>query len=517
MSFSTMTPELVLMIAAAILFVVGASKAAAARRAAPVIALVALIVAFAFAVFGNATPTVGPTIADNLAGYVKAAATGVSVLFVLLAWPSSADGSGNRSISFGTETGEYFALLLLAVSGVCVTGSAYSLPTLFLGFELASIPTYIMVAMSRPQEQAQEAGIKYFFLGAASSAVLLLGVAYLFGATGEVRFDKIASALHDVYAGSQGPTFLGVPATVTLALVLMILGFGFKLAAVPLHFYAGDVYQGAATPVTAAISYLPKITALIAILKVLAVAGGGTWTLDPRVLKLIWVMAVLTMTVGNVLALWQFNVKRVLAYSSVAHSGYLLVGVAAVAMSVTGDARQDAIAACVFYVVAYGITNAAAFGVLQLLPARTDAPALTAETYDDLAGRGLAHPGLGLAMTLACLSLIGVPATVGFFGKLYILRPAVVSGQPMLVWLAVITMINAAISAAYYLKIVVTMWSPSDAEAPLTPVPAERSLPIRAAVTLSAVAIVLLGVVLPLVSHLFNQSTMAGASLMMGH
>lgn len=512
---TTMLPELILLIAAAALFVVGASKAVSARRASPVIALVALIAACVAAVWAEPTGAFGPAVIfDSLGRYVKAIVTGVSVLFVLLAWPSSADGSGNRSISFGTETGEYFALLLVAVAGVCIAGSAYSLPTLFLGFEVASIPTYIMVTMSRPQAQAQEAGVKYFFLGAASSAVLLLGIAYLFGATGEVRFDKIIDALAPVLAGGTGPTFGTVPTTVTLALVLMILGFGFKLAAVPLHFYAGDVYQGAATPVTAAISFLPKLTALVCILKVLHVAGGGTWTFDPKVLKLLWIMAVLTMTVGNVLALWQFNVKRVLAYSSVAHSGYLLVGVTVVAMATSDAGRHEALASVAFYVTAYGLMNAAAFGVLQLLPARINAPALTAETYDDLAGAGLRFPGLGLAMTIGCLSLIGVPATVGFFGKLYLLRPAVLSGDTMLVALAVITMVNAAISAGYYLKIVAAMWTPGDAEAPLYPVPAENSLPIRAAVTLSAVAIVLLGVVLPLAGHLLAQSTLAGASLM---
>ena len=511
---NTMLPEIILLLAAAALFIVGASKAVAARRASPVIALVALLAAFVASVFTTATGEAASVISDAMGVYVAEIATGVSILFVLLAWPSSADGSSNRSISFGTETGEYFALLLVAVSGVCVAGSANSLPTLFLGFELASIPTYIMVTMSRPQEMAQEAGVKYFFLGAASSAILLLGVAYLFGATGEVRFDRIIAVLQPVLTGAQGPTFAFVPTTVTLAIVLMVLGFGFKLAAVPLHFYAGDVYQGAATPVTAAISFLPKITALVAIIKVLHVAGGGTWTFDPKVLKLLWIMAVLTMTVGNVLALWQFNVKRVLAYSSVAHSGYLLLGIEAVASATSGDVRQDALASVMFYVAAYGIMNAAAFGVLQLLPARLDAPATTAETYDDIAGAGLRQPLLGLAMTVGCLSLIGVPATIGFFGKLYLLRPAVVSGQPILIWLAVITMVNAAISAGYYLKIVAAMWTPGDAEPPLHTVPAERSLPIRAAVTLSVVAILLLGIVLPLTGHLFAQSTIAGSTLM---
>ena len=514
---SSMVPQLVLLIAAAALFILGASKSAFTRRAAPAVALMALAIAFGVSWVGEpatrAVDATGSLLLDHLSVYVTRAATGVSVLFVLLAWPTSADGSSNRSISFGTETGEYFALLLLAVAGVCITGAANSLGTLFLGFELASIPTYIMVTMSRPQAVAQEAGVKYFFLGAASSAVLLLGVAWLFGSTGEVRFDRIIGVLQSTnrHLANGG---VSIPTTVTLAVVLMVLGLSFKLAAVPLHFYAGDVYQGAATPVTAAISFIPKITALVAILKVLYVAGGGDWAFDPKVLHLLWIMAVLTMTAGNVLALWQINVKRVLAYSSVAHSGYILVGVAAVASLAHNAARRsDALASVVFYVLTYGLMNAAAFGVLQLLPARTNQPALTAETYDDLGGAGLTNPGLGLAMTVACLSLIGIPATVGFFGKFYLLRPAIQSGQSELMWLAIITMLNAVVSAAYYLKIVITMWSPSDLEAPLTPVPAEKSLPIRAAVTIAVVAVLLLGIVLPLDAQLFEQSVMAGATL----
>ena len=510
---NTMLPALILLIAAGLLFVVGASKLAAARKIAPVIALFALIAAAIAAIVSTPGGSGGSIVLDQLGKYVNEIACSSSVLFVLLAWPSAKDGSSNRSISFGTETGEYFALLLVAVAGVCIVGSAHSLPTLFLGFEVASIPTYIMVTMSRPQEAAQEAGVKYFFLGAASSAVLLLGVAYLFGATGEVQFDKIIAALQPIFNGATGPTFTAIPTQVTLALVLMVLGLSFKLAAVPLHFYAGDVYQGAATPVTAAISFIPKITALVAILKVLHVAGGGTWTFDPKILRLIWIMAVLTMTVGNVLALWQFNVKRTLAYSSVAHSGYILVGVAAVVMATDGNLRADALASVAFYVTAYGIMNVAAFGVLQLLPARIDAPATTAETFEDITGAGLKFPALGLAMTIGCLSLIGVPATVGFFGKLYILRPAIQSGDRMLMWLAIITMVNAAISAGYYLKIVAAMWTPSEQEEPLYAVPAERSLPIRAAVTLSTVAILLLGIVLPLVAQLFQQSWTAGLTL----
>lgn len=509
---SHILPEFVLAVAAALLFVLGASKTVASRKLVPWIALLAMIVACAIAIFSkpagitlDATHSVSY---DALAVYVKSIATAVGLLFVLMAWPTSPAGDGNRSISFSTETGEYFALLLLATAGICVASSASSLPTLFLGFELASIPTYIMVTMSRPQEVAQEAGIKYFFLGAASSAVLLLGMAYLFGSTGEMQFDRILAVLSPQVSAGH------VPVLVTLALVLMVVGLSFKLAAFPLHFYAGDVYQGAATPVTAAISFIPKLTAIVAIIKVLDVSGGGSWSFDPKFLRLLWIIAVLTMTVGNLLALWQTNVKRVLAYSSVAHSGYLLVGIACLASASQAIGRQQALASVLFYIAAYGIMNAAAFGVLMLLPSRTPAPATTAETYDDLAGAGRNYPLLGLAMTIGCLSLIGIPTTVGFFGKFYLLRPAMQSGDSALIWLAALTMINAAISTGYYLKIVAAMWLKPEADT--YEAVAESSFPVQAAVLLSTVATLALGIVLPLTSTLFAQSATASASLL-GH
>ena len=505
-------PEFILLIVAALLFIAGASKSIATRRMTPWIALAGMAIACAFAIFarpvGIELDTTHSVSYDAFAVYVKTIATAVGLLFVLLAWPTSALADGNRSISYSTETGEYFALLLLATAGVCVVGSASSLPTLFLGFELASIPTYIMVAMSRPQEVAQEAGIKYFFLGAASSAILLLGMAYLFGATAEMQFDRIIAVLSHQLSG-------GVPVMVTLGLVLMVVGFSFKLAAFPLHFYAGDVYQGAATPVTAAISFIPKLTAIVAVIKILDIAGGGSWTFDPKILRLLWIIAVLTMTVGNLLALWQTNVKRVLAYSSVAHSGYLLVGIACLATATQAIERQEALASVLFYITAYGIMNAAAFGVLMLLPSRTPAPATTAETYDDIAGTGRQHPLLGLAMTIGCLSLIGIPTTVGFFGKLYILRPAMESGQASLVWLAVITMINAAVSTGYYLRIVAAMWLKPETD-DYTPA-ADYSFPIQTAVLLSTVATLMLGIVLPLVSNLFTQTSAATNALLLGH
>jgi NADH-quinone oxidoreductase subunit N len=526
-----MLPELILLVAAAVLFVTGASVMPTARKAAPVVALGALLLALSGVLMSDAP--VSPRAASGLLSvvgfslYIKAAAVGVGIFFVLLAWPTSKDGASNNAISFNTETGEYFALLLLALAGVCITASANSLPTLFLGIELASIPTYIMVTMSRPQVAAQEAGIKYFFLGAAAAALMLFGMSYLFGATGMVRFDDIARVLSDMRAGGAG-----MPPMVTLAVVLMLLGFGFKLAAFPMHFYAGDVYQGAATPVTAAISFIPKVTGAVAIISILHVVGGndvGAWALDEKIVRLLWIMAVLTMTIGNVLGLLQHNVKRVMAYSSIAHSGYVLAGIATLATAATSDLRTDALAAVAMYLLAYGVMNTCVFGVLMLIPSRRPAQATTAETYDDLAGTARKHPLLGLAMAVGCLSLIGVPATVGFFGKFYLIRPAIISGNTTLLWLAIFIMVNATISAAYYLKIISVMWAKSDfgsapdvlpdnamADASSPGTTGRRaaasclcSPPVGIAVVLCVTATVVFGVALPLTALLWDQSAAA--------
>ena len=508
--FKLLIPEVILFLAACALLMLGGSAGTRARKIAPAVALIALLIALVAAVFASPTGQIdrtGALAVTEMSAYVKAISIGVSILFVLLAWPTSASGDSNRSIHFSTETSEYFALLLLAVAGMCVVGAANSLPTLFLGIELSSIPTYIMVTMSRPQQQAQEAGVKYFFLGAAAAAILLLGMAYLFGVTGEMRLDRIADAV-------RGMTVGHVPALLTLAGVLLIVGLLFKLAAAPLHFYVGDVYQGAATPVTAAISYIPKVSGTIALLKILDAlggSGGGAWQgagmLDPKLIKLLVIVAVLTMTVGNVLALLQYNVKRVLAYSSVAHSGYILVGIASMALLAPGP-RAEAMGAVAFYLLAYGIMNTAAFGVLMMLPGAAREPALSAETYDDIQGIARRRPWPALAMTLCCLSLIGVPATIGFFGKLYIVRPAIGSGDTQLLWLAVLTMINAVISAAYYLKIVATMWTLPEPEHRnhATP-PSERPLPVVIAVGLSAAATLVFGIVLPLAGALYHKAT----------
>jgi NADH-quinone oxidoreductase subunit N len=272
--------------------------------------------------------------------------------------------------------------------------------------------------------------------------------------------------------------------------------------------------------VTAFLSFVPKASGMVALIKLIYVAGGNSWAAPEQLTKLLWIMAVLTMTVGNTVALWQVNIKRVFAYSSIAHSGYMLVGLTALA---TGgiDTQEQALRGVLFYLAAYGIMNAGAFGVLMLLPARPMRtwsgqatpipPATTAETFEDIAGQGRRHPALGLGMAVCCFSLIGLPLTVGFFGKLYLIRPALTAN---LYWLVVITMINAAISAAYYLKIVAAMFLRPDPDgeevadarfAARLPAP----LPITAAVVLSVFGTLLFGTIIPATQVLVNQVTPA--------
>lgn len=495
----TLVPELILAIAAVFLFLLGASPLASSRKLAPSVAVLALVGAFLSLskIDLESSKAYDPSNAilqNHFTVYVGMLACAVSVLFVLLAWPSNVQGTGNRSLQTGSETGEYFALLLLCVTGILIVARANNFATLFLGIELASIPTYIMVTMSRPQEVAQEAGIKYFFLGAASAAIMLLGISYLYGSTGTLQMDEIS---HRVQQQLAGQTVNVVGSMEMLAIVLILVGFSFKLAAFPMHFYVGDVYQGAATPVTALISFVPKISGIVAILKLLQTISGDTWLVPVKIQTLLFVIAIVTMTLGNVLALLQYNVKRVLAYSSVAHSGYLLAGISAACLNQSSSGVSDALRGVLFYIAAYGIMNAAAFGVMMLLPSRQNQPALTAETYDDLTGAAWQSPVLGIAMAVGCFSLIGLPLTAGFWGKLQLILPALDGkGDSRMIWLAIAIMVNAAISAAYYLKIISVMWLKRRVAEPGAPVvTAERSLPIALAVGLSVVGILILGTV----------------------
>jgi len=506
-----MLPEIVLCAVACVLLLMGVSMKPAVRRSAPVLALVALIAAGALQlspllrrqeVFDSRWHTV---YVFEFARYIKMLSAGMGVLLVMLAWPGNRQGTGGPALDWGTEAGEFFALMLLSIAGVFIVAGANDIMLLFLGIELASIPTYIMVSISRPLEAAQEAGVKYFFLGAMAAALMLFGFSYLYGTTGTTKLDQIITLMGPVWHPWQ-----------TMAVLVLIAGFSFKMAVVPLHVYAGDVYEGAGTPVTAFLSFVPKISGFVALLKILYAVSGGNWVVPPEIFKLLWVLAALTMTVGNVLGLVQVqNVKRTLAYSSIAHSGYMMVGVTALVHSADSTVQAAALQGVLFYLAAYGLMNVGAFGVLILLPSRRNIPATSAETFDDLAGLGHKHLLLGLAMSVSCFSLIGLPLTVGFFGKFYLIAPAFKAG---LNWLVVILVLNAAISAAYYLKIVAALFLrteplPTRFGAVAVPEssgqPIHYPVPVLVSIGVSMVGVLWLGIVLPATQRLTDRTVAA--------
>jgi NADH-quinone oxidoreductase subunit N len=334
--------------------------------------------------------------------------------------------------------GEYFAFFLFSLAGVMLCASANDLIWLFLALELTSLPTYIMVAMSRPSRKAQEAAVKYFFLGAMAAALFLYGFGLLYGATGTIILTDMAAIL-----GAQAASDAGLSSLATVGMVMALLGIAFKIVAAPMHFYAADVYEGAAAPVTAFLAFVPKTAGMIAIILLLGTVGWvgplGTTGLPPAIAAVLWMMAALTMTLGNIGALLQKSVKRMLAYSSIAHSGYLLIGV------IAGPGRG--IDAVLFYLLAYGVMNTAAFAVLAGLERRGE----EIDSLDDLSGLRYRHPAMAAVMAIAAFSLIGLPPLLGFVGKLGLLVAGVEAGHVLLV---VVAVINSAISAWYYLRLV---------------------------------------------------------------
>jgi NADH-quinone oxidoreductase subunit N len=367
----------------------------------------------------------------------------------------------------GVESGEYYALVLFATAGMMLLAAAGDLVVLFLALELMSLSLYVLAGLFTQVLASSEASMKYFILGAFASSFLLYGIALTYGATGTTNLDRIAAA---VAGRSHDPIFV-------IGVGLLLVGFGFKIASVPFHMWAPDVYQGAPTSVTAFIATGSKAAAFAALIRVLTVALRGAqtdWTV------LLWIVAALTMTVGNVAAIAQSNLKRMLAYSSIAHAGYMLVGLVAGGMSGVG--------AVLFYLLTYTFTTAGAFGVITLCE-RGRAEAVEVGDYAGLAGR---HPVLAAALGLFLLSLIGVPPLAGFVGKFYVFGAAVRTGYPWNLWLTVIAVLNSAIAAYYYLRVVVYMYMREPEGAPVACAP---SFAGGLALVVALIGIVALGVV----------------------
>jgi NADH-quinone oxidoreductase subunit N len=330
----------------------------------------------------------------------------------------------------GVETGEYYALVLFSTSGMLLLASAGDLIVVFLAIELMSLSLYVLAGLFKRRREAGEASMKYFLLGVFASAFLLYGIALLYGATGTTNFDRLAAA---VSADPRDPLVL-------IGAGLLLVGFGFKISSVPFHMWAPDVYEGAPTSVTALIATGSKAAVFGALIRLLA---AGLRAAQPEWTVLLWVLAALTMTVGNVVAIAQSNLKRLLAYSSIAHVGYMLVGL--VAGGATGAG------AILFYLLAYTFTTAGTFGVITLCE-RAGEEAVEVRDY---AGLGRRHPLLALALSLFLLSLVGIPPLAGFVGKFYLFGSAIRAG---FVVLAVIAVLNSAVAAYYYLRVIVYMY-----------------------------------------------------------
>ncbi|HWK30917.1 MAG TPA: NADH-quinone oxidoreductase subunit N [Terriglobales bacterium] len=363
----------------------------------------------------------------------------------------------------GIRAGEYYGLILFGTVGMCLLSSAIELLMLFIALEISSISTYILAGFRRRIATSAESSLKYFLLGSFATGFFLYGVALIYGATGSTN---IATIAHNLSAGN-------VPAIAYLALALMFIGMGFKVASAPFHVWTPDVYEGAPSPVVALMSTGPKAAAFALMLRVLfgSFDAMGSWWLP-----LIWMSAALSMTIGNIGALMQNNVKRMLAYSSIAHAGYVLVAFA--------SRDQIGIAAAIFYAASYAAMNVGAFAVVTHFGAAGE----RFNSIDDYAGLGRRSPVLAFTLTIFLLSLIGIPATGGFFAKFYVFSAALKSN---LVWLTIIGVVNSAIAAYYYLRLIVVMYMrDGDDSMPLVRVPAA----VTAALVIAAGLTIYLGV-----------------------
>lgn len=356
---------------------------------------------------------------------------------------------------FSTHVGEYYALILFSIIGMEFLISSEDLLMIFVSLEMVSLTLYVLTAIQKGVRRSVEAGLKYFIFGGLSAAFLLFGLSYIFGATGHTSLKDIAAAL-------EGGSLIAVPfKMLNLGILFALVGLGFKIAAVPFHLWAPDAYEGAPTPVAALIATGSKVASFVALTKLLlwglpSVAGSAVaW---PSAWKQGWsvpvlFIAVLSMGLGNLAAISQRNVKRLLAYSSVAHAGYILV--AMVAITALGLPARDSVPAIFFYVIIYAVTNIGAFGVVNVLASRAGG-----DDFVHFIGMSRKAPFLSLLMLIFVLSLAGIPPLAGFFGKFYLFAAAVQAdpGKMGLLWLVAFAIAMSAVSLYYYLKLIKQMY-----------------------------------------------------------
>jgi NADH-quinone oxidoreductase subunit N len=430
------------------------------------LALLGFVVAEALNLYqwgsGTMSAYAGAMVLDNFTVYFNTLFLATAILVTLMAPAYLRE----RALPFG----EFYCLLSFAVLGMMFTAASTDLITLFVSIELMVISVYILAGLARREKRSNEAALKYFLLGAFASAILVYGMSWLYGITGETNLAKIAAVLQKANLGD--PVLL-------LTIGILAVGVGFKVALVPFHAWTPDAYEGAPTPATAFMSVGPKAAAFGALLRIFVTAMGPA---QPDYSLLFGALAAVTMTVGNLVAIQQNNIKRMLAYSSIAHSGYILVGLAAYRAG-AGTDQVTGVTALLFYLFVYMFMTLGSFAIV----AYVQAGQVQAETFDDYRALGRRAPLTALAMAIFMLSLTGVPPLAGFMGKVYLILAAVHAGMT---WLAVIIAINSAISAYYYLRVVIVMYMSDTTER----VPLYRSPFMHTMLAASCVATFFFGV-----------------------
>jgi len=455
-------PEILLVVFGTLLMVLEPLTPPGAKSRLGKIGLGGLLAALWAAVVAHSSPGAafqGMLVVDGFATFFRVLVIGVGILATL----SSFEYLKRER----AESGEYYALMLYSVAGQCLMVAANELILIFIGLEISSIATYVLAGYLRDDKRNNESALKYFLLGSFATAFLLYGIAWIYGSTG-------ATNLADIRRVLTTPEIAPAGIAVGASAALMLVGFAFKVSAAPFQVWTPDVYQGAPAPVTAFMSAGPKAAAFATFLRVFMTAFEPA---ADRWVPVVWALALATMVVGNFAALAQTNLKRLLAYSSIAHAGYVLVAVAA--------HSQTGVQAVMFYLAAYSFMNVGAFAVVTGF-------AREREQYvnvDDLAGLGARQPVTAALLTIFLLSLIGVPLTGGFFGKFYIFKAAI---DANLLWLAILGLLTSVVAAYYYLRVIVVMYmhEPGESTEDLPPL----SAGLKAAIWISVLATLALGV-----------------------
>lgn len=418
LALGIISPEISILIAAFVLLIMAPSKMG--RALAPAVSLAGLAVSLYFVMTSwnmQASAYFDMVLCDNYCLFAKVIFLITCSLAVLL--------SRSYLIRNGIDRTEYYAMMLFSTAGMMFMVSSTNLMVIFLGLEIMSLPLYVLAGFLKNNLKSTESAAKYFFMGAFASAFFLYGIALVFGGSGTADLKQIAMVTQII--GSKGQLYM------TIGAAMILIGFAFKIAAFPFHMWVPDVYQGAPTPVTAFFSVAPKAAGVITLIRIFTVGLGDSFdTFEP----LFWMLALFTMTAGNILAVMQDDVKRMLAYSSIAHAGYLLIAL---------TAGSEATSAALFYLLSYCFFNMGAFALVIIIEMKTPGKN-SFESYKGLAKR---NPWLAVFLALFMFSLAGFPPTAGFLGKFYLFSSAITAGH---VWLVIFAVLNSLVSVFYYLR-----------------------------------------------------------------